>query len=233
MCVFAYIPLRYHPSISVEFLVSCHRSTSPVPTNSGGTFPIVSLQLPRDNIVTSFSLILGVLWPWFWTTAEFLCWGQVNVLRIWKPVLVQLIHVRIFTHSFILDTCLLIIDRPRTQFCLRVFTIIASVPKVWKEIFSKVTRKSTILCLSLRVALSLVSFLWNAYSHSCMSTAKSCWVSCSDYLVIEINLVRISTPPNQSPSFLGSHCLSVTFHDALSKTGRDNNLFTKNKAQAT
>lgn len=28
-----------------------------------------------------FLSFIGFIWPWLWTTAEFLCWSQVNVLQ--------------------------------------------------------------------------------------------------------------------------------------------------------
>jgi len=116
------------------------------PQNSRGTFPIVCLQLPRDNIVTSYSLILGILWPWFWTTAEFLCWGQVNVLQ--SGTCSCAVDSRKDFHSFIysLNTCLLIIDRPHTSFNLRFFwPHIASVPKAWKMFSQRLIKSTTLL----------------------------------------------------------------------------------------
>lgn len=164
-------------------------------------FQLVCLQLPRVNIVTSFSLILGVLWPWFWTTAEFLCGNQVNVLQ--SGTCSRAVDSRKDFHSFIyfLNTCLLIIDMPCTSFNLRFFwPHIASVPKAWK-MFSQRLIKST----ALREPLEWFNwplFLWNLHIHSCMSTVKS-WVSCSDYLVIEIiNLVKIPCYLTRIPVFL-------------------------------
>lgn len=47
-----------------------------------GDLPSDPLRHPHEiEEKPSFSLILGVLRPWFWTTAKFLCWGQVDVLQ--------------------------------------------------------------------------------------------------------------------------------------------------------